>query len=210
MAAVPKYKRLFSLFRSNVETGVNLEDQVRIPHLWFYNKNIHFLSRFTTCLWYFERMDVSFASAKLSGSSQDHPRVKKTSCHPLEAVIQSNPHQGVKNPHKTCLNVKKYPSSCPPLPAAVRRSCPPPLAAVTRLLSSSCSWSRRSSCPVTSPPSPSSSTLWRSVRTERWGGWWGRWWWLTWPQSASTMRGSSPRPWPGTAWGKWSQVRAVR
>ena len=28
MAAVPKYKKLFSLFRSNVETGVNLEDQV--------------------------------------------------------------------------------------------------------------------------------------------------------------------------------------
>ena len=28
MAASPKYKKLFSLFRSNVETGVNLEDQV--------------------------------------------------------------------------------------------------------------------------------------------------------------------------------------
>ena len=28
MAAIPKYKKLFSLFRSNVETGVNLGDQV--------------------------------------------------------------------------------------------------------------------------------------------------------------------------------------
>ena len=167
MAAVPKYKKLFSLFRSNVETGVNLEDQVKFNYIIFH-KNIFFPFRFTTFLWFSERMDVSFAWAKLSDSFPDLPHVKETNFHPPTAVIRINP-QGVKNPQKTCQIVKKYLSSCPRPLAAVRRSCQPPLAAVTRR-PSSCSWSRRSSCPVTSPPSPSSLNRWRSVRMEKWGG----------------------------------------
>ena len=139
MAAIPKYKKLFSLFRSNVETGVNLGDQVTPRRCFFFMRitNI-FSSRFTTFLWFSERMAVSFAWVRLSGGSRDLLHVQKKSLHPPTAVIKSNP-RGVKKSHRTCQNVKKYPSSCPPPPAAVRRSCQSPLAAVTETLRSSCS-----------------------------------------------------------------------